>query len=183
MVPEPLLPEIFPEMLGGIEFRTVRRLLDEGHVVGDLQRPRPMTRSAVQDHRDLLIGMALRYFREKHGQRGRVHIRQNEGIEFPILRADGGERVGVLANDLAAGFGPLSRLAPRTSRVGDPAEPAFILEHQAEAATREDRFDFSLDDHSGGKKHGTLRERRDLPWDDGVRGRFCASRDVSEDGR
>lgn len=139
-------------MLGGIEFRTVRRLFDERHIVGDLQRSRTMTGSAVQHHRDVLIRMSLRHLRKEDRQRRRIHVRKDQRIEFSILWTDGGEGVGVLPDDLASGLGTLSRLTPCPSRVGDSAEAALILEHQPEATTMQDRFDFSPGDHSGGKK-------------------------------
>ena len=143
-------------MFGRIEFRTVRRLFDKGDVVGDLQRSRTMTRCAVQHHRNVFVQMSSGYFGEKDRQRGRVHVGENEGVEFPVLWAHGSEGVRVLSNDLAAGLWTHSRLAPRPSGVRNAPEPSFILKHKPKTAPMQHRLDPPFDDDSGEKRLGIL---------------------------
>lgn len=163
-------------MLSGIEFGTVRRLFDKCHVVWDFQCPRTMAGGAVQHHRDLFIYMPPGYLCEEDRQRGRVHIGENEGVEFSILRAHCSKGVYVLSNDLAASLGAHPRLTPRTPGIRDASKSSFILKHEPKAAPMQYCLDLPLGDDSGGKRLGTLRGQWHPPWDGVEEEQFFANR-------
>ncbi len=80
--------------------------------------------------------MPRRHFRQKERHHPGVGFGQEEGIERAIMRADGGEGERGFPHHLRPHFGTDPGRAPTVAGIAQTAKPAFVLEHQADGASR-----------------------------------------------
>lgn len=127
---EPFFADLLPEVLDGIEFRTVGWQAYEPHVVGHLEICSLVPAGAVEHHEDEFVSMTPGDLIEKDGHCLRVDDRQNQGIQSSIVRTEGCEGVGVFAHEVSADDGPNAWGRPASVRIVDAAEAGFVLEHE-----------------------------------------------------
>ncbi len=152
-VGEPAFADESPKMLGGVELRTVGWKMGKADVVGDGDIACRVPTGAVKEHQDELVGVPASHFSEEERHALGVHGGQDEAVKPAVVGADSGEGVGVLADDASADGGTDAAGRPAASRVIDPTEASFVLEHHPKTKTagslvsyflRDDRREFFL---------------------------------------
>ena len=84
----------------------------------------------------MLVGMPPGHLGQIEGHRCRVGVRQDQADEFPVLRADAAEDVGVLADPVGGDFGAAAQRRPAARWIAHPSEAGFIFKEQAQRLVR-----------------------------------------------
>ncbi len=116
------------------------------------ERSRSVAGGAIMHPEDEIVRMACRDFRKKDRERGGIHVRQNQRVEFAVGWTDGSVGIRVLTDDLAMRDRSRPWRTPATVRIGDPSEASLILEHQPEMAPREESGNLPPCNDCGGKR-------------------------------
>lgn len=132
MVAEVVFPDVIPQMLGGIEFGTVRRQKEEAHRAWDTQGMGLVPAGSVHNNKADIVGKLVLDVREEDGHRFRIEPGHNEGDEPSVSRTNGGERIDVLPDNLVSGDRAFGQRRPAAPGVADAPEPAFIFEQKAQ---------------------------------------------------
>lgn len=86
LVWKPLFTDLLPEVLCGIEFRTIRWQEDDPHVFGNLEVLGLVPSSFVHYHEDEIVGVTLRHLGEKQRHGVGIDHRQNQRIQDAVSR-------------------------------------------------------------------------------------------------
>ena len=123
-----VLADVFPHMLGWVQFGTVGRQGDQSHAGGDDEIVRLVPSGAIQEHDAVLVWELGGCLRQEQGHQPGVNPGQDQRGHLAVLGTHGHIGIDVFADDLAANGRPEWEGRPATPAVADPTEPAFVLE-------------------------------------------------------
>src|SRR4030042_3987155 len=84
LVWKPLFTNLLPEVLCGIEFRTIGWQENDPHILGNLEVFGLVPSGFVHYHEDEIVGVALRHFGEKQRHGVGIDHRENQRIQYAV---------------------------------------------------------------------------------------------------
>ena len=127
LVSDVVLAQVIPEVFDRVEFGAVGRKRQQVEGGGNLQAPGGVPTGAIQQHQAMVVGEAGGGVRQEQGHGFGIHPGQNQRAEFAIERADGGQAVDELADDLLANDRAKGPGSPAAALIADAAETGFVL--------------------------------------------------------
>ena len=131
-----IFTDVFPNVLGWIEFGAIWRKRNQRHVLRDNKLMRLMPSCAIEKHGAVFIRKLSCSVRQKQGHSFCIHPWQNHGYHLSILRTNGHVSIHVLTYDLRTDRWPQRKRSPATPSIADPSEPAFVLEQDPQRCAR-----------------------------------------------
>ena len=130
LVAKPFFADLVPEVFNGVEFGAVGRQVYDPHILWHNEIAGHVPSGFVHDHENEFIRMSARYLLEEDRHSLGADLREDERIEYSIVRGNGSICVCVLANHMARYRWPYSRWSPADFWVADSTEAGFILKHE-----------------------------------------------------
>lgn len=124
-------PEEQPYPFDRVALWRIGRLLNEGKVVGHVERLGVVPSGAVQHHEDMLVcGQGLGELVEEHGHDGGRNGGQDEGKSVAGFRVGCGEHIGPVEPLIANPWGALPLGPPAVAQASFLTNAGFVLEEK-----------------------------------------------------
>ena len=129
--------QVVPDLLDRIEFGSIRRQVQEGDVVGDVEVVGDVPAGTVEDKNGVrALGDLAAELGQMQGQGFGVGLGQDEGCGCGTRRADGAEDVGPFVAAVARAARPCSTSGPDPRQRPLLAEPGLVLDEDTELDSR-----------------------------------------------
>jgi len=136
LVAKIVFAEMLPNVFYQVQFWTVRRKKQQGHIVRHTQFFGIMPSSSVKKHKAMDILEFTRYMGKKQRHYFGIYPWHHQGGELGAAGADSGSCIYELPYHLASHDGSLVHRRPTASPVTDAPKTAFILEYYSELNIR-----------------------------------------------